>query len=285
MFAIAGVSGRCGAATADALLKQGQKVRVIVRKAEQGEPWAQRRAEVAVADFNDEPALTKALTGVSGAFLLLPPQPTAADPLAAQAKLLEHQVHAVKAAGFKTVVFLSSVGAQHPSGTGPVVALHRAEKALKGLAPSVTFLRPAYFLENWASQLMGALETGELKHFGPTNLKFPQVCTHDVGVAAANALVAAAHGTHAIELAGRENWSAEDVAAVVHSLLDAPVKAVSVPPEAAKAAFTAQGLPEPMAALMAEMVHGMTHGLLAFAHPHGFQRGTTTLYDALKPLV
>jgi uncharacterized protein YbjT (DUF2867 family) len=133
MYAVAGASGRTGAATAEALLKQGQKVRVLVRDAAKGEPWVRRHAEVAVVDFADEASLTRALQGMSGAFLLLPPQPAAPDSLAASAALLEHQVRAVKASGLRTLVYLSSVGAQHPAGTGPVVALHRAEKAFKGV--------------------------------------------------------------------------------------------------------------------------------------------------------
>ncbi len=285
MFAIAGVSGHVGAATADALLKQGQKIRVLVRKPEQGERWAKRHAEVAVVDLTDEPALTKALVGMSGAFLLLPPNMGAKDYLAESAAFVDHLVHAVKKSDLKNLVFLSSVGAQHPSGTGPIVALHRAEKAFKGITPSLTFVRPAWYLENWATSLMSALETGELRFFGQTHHKFPQVCAHDVGEAAAKALVANAHGTHVVEVAGKEPWSVEDVAQILHTLLDAPVKAVSVPVEQAKDALAAAGLPEPMAALYAELYQGMARGLVAFSHPKEFQRGTTPLFDALKTLV
>jgi uncharacterized protein YbjT (DUF2867 family) len=285
MYAVAGASGRTGAATAEALLKQGQKVRVLVRDHAKGEPWVRRHAEVAVVDLDDEASLTAALKGMSGAFLLLPPNPGVPDVLAANAARTDRLVRAVKGSGLKNLVFLSSVGAQHPAGTGPVVALHRAEKALKGATQSLTFLRPAYFLENWAPLLMPALETGELRFFGPTHLKFPQVCAHDIGVAAADALVAAAHGTHVVELSGRENWSPEDVAAVVHALLETPVKAVSVPVEQARAALLAAGMSEDQAGLYAELYQGMGRGLLSFAHPHGGQRGATTLYDALKPLV
>jgi uncharacterized protein YbjT (DUF2867 family) len=266
-------------------LKQGQKVRVLVRDAAKGESWLKRHAEVVALDLTDEAALTRALTGMTGAFLLLPPNPAATDYLADRAAFTEHLVRAVKASGLKNLVFLSSVGAQHPAGTGPVVALNRAEKALKGITPSLTFLRPAYFLENWASAFMSVLETGELRFFGQTHLKFPQVCAHDVGEAAAAALVAAAPGTNVIELAGKENWSPEEVAAVVHALLETPVKAVSVPVEQAKDALQAAGLNENQATLYAELYQGIARGHISFAHPHGFKRGNTELYDALKPLV
>lgn len=285
MYVVAGVTGRTGAATAEALLKQGQKVRVLVRDPAKGEPWVRRHAEVAVVDLTDEAALTKALTGMTGAYLLVPPAPTATDYLADRARFTEHLVHAVKASGLKTVVLLSSVGAQHPAGTGPVVALNRAEKAFKGLTQSVTFLRPAYFLENWAAAFMPALETGELRFFGQTHTKFPQVGAHDIGEAAASALVAAAPGTNVIELAGRENWSVEEVAAVVHALLEAPVKPVGLPVEQAKDALLAAGMNDNQATLFAELYQAMARGHLSFAHPHGFKRGTTPLYESLKPLV
>ncbi len=285
MFAVAGVSGRTGAATAAALLKQGQRVRVLVRTEAQAEPWRQRRAEALVLDLADGAALAAALKGVTGAFLLLPPNPTAVDFLADRAAFLERVIAGLKRSGLEHLVFLSCAGAQHPAGTGPTVALHRAEKALAGIAPSVTFLRAALFLENWGGSLLQALETGELRHFGTTHHKFAQVCAHDVGEAAARALVEPAPGTRTLELAGRENWSVDDVAGVLASLLGAPIKAVGLPVESAKEALVRDGLPEGQAALLAEQHQGLARGLLNFAHPHGLLRGTTPLFDALKPLV
>lgn len=285
MYAVAGVSGRTGAATANALLKSGQKVRVLVRTEAQGEPWRHKHAEVAVVDLTDSAALAAALKGANGAYLLLPPNPTATDYLGASAAFLEKLIAGVKKSGLKKLLFLSSMGAQHPAGTGPVVALHRAEKALSGLLPSVTFLRPGYFLENWGASLLPALETSELTFFGSVHTKFPQVCAHDIGVAAANALVENFHGTRHLELGGKENWSVEDVAVVLTSLLGQQLKAVSLPVESARESLERLGMIPPQAALYAELYQGLARGLVAFAHPHGFQRGTTPLYESLKPLV
>ena len=240
MFAVAGVSGRVGAATAEGLIRRGQKVRVLVRNEAQGEPWLRRHCEVAVVDLNDSAALAASLKGLTGAFLLLPPS-QAADPLAAQAEMLSKMVAGVKkATGLKSLAFLSSAGAQHPAGTGPIVSLYKAEKALTNIVPSVTFVRAAYFLENWVPSFMPALETGELPFFGHVHLKFSQVCAHDIGDAAAAALEEQVHGTRYIEVAGKENWSVEDVAAVLTSLLGTNIKAVELPVEAARG----EGTPE-----------------------------------------
>src|ERR1043165_7598852 len=80
MYAIAGVSGHTGSVAAETLLAQGKPVRVIVRDAAKGAAWSQKGAEVAVASLEDTAALTRALTGVAGAFVLLPPQGTIASP-------------------------------------------------------------------------------------------------------------------------------------------------------------------------------------------------------------
>lgn len=269
MFAVAGVSGRTGAATAEALLKQGQKVRVLVRKAEQGEPWLRHHAEVAVCDFNDTDSLIGALSGVTGAWLLLPPRLE----VDARTAMLASMAKALKRARLERLAFLSCVGAQHPTGTGPATAVHQAEQLLASSAQCVTFVRAAYFLENWGALLLPALETGELPFYGHVHTKFPQVSARDVGHAAAQVLTTPVRGTRFIEVAGAENWSADDVAEVISSLLGTRIKAVERPVDS---------LEDP---LLAEQYRAMARGVLNFAHPHQLTRGTTPLYNALKTLV
>lgn len=285
MFAIAGVSGHTGAVVADTLLSKGQKVRVIVRSAEKGAAWQKKGAEVAVADLGDVAALTKALTGATGAYLLSPPNFAAADFIADRTALIGNMAKAITASGLKNLVFLSSVAAQHPAGTGPIVTAHRAEQAFGKLAPSVTFVRAAYFIENYGSVIPVAKAQGVLPNFGPVDVKFPQVCTKDIGEAVVQALLKPADGVRVVELAGKEDWSVQDVAAALSSLLGKPVQAVAAPVEAAKAGLMQNGVPESMATLYAEMYAGMGKGLIMFEKPGSLSRGATALVDALRPLV
>ncbi len=285
MYAIAGVTGHTGAATADALLARGRKVRAVVRSAEKGEPWRRKGCEVAVADLGDPAALSKALEGTEGAFLLSPPNFAAKDFVADRKALLDRVADAVRRAKLRNLVYLSSVGAQHPAGTGPIVTVHRAEQALRDIAPSVTFVRAAYFLENWGAVAAVVKGQGVLPHFGPVDVKFSQVCARDIGEAAAGALVAAVPGTRFVELAGREDWSVEDVAAALGKLLGKPVKAVSAPVEAARAGLEQAGVPPEMARLYAEMYAGIGKGLVAWERPEAVSRGSTPLEEALRGVV
>ncbi|MFO0599159.1 MAG: NmrA family NAD(P)-binding protein [Myxococcaceae bacterium] len=285
MFAIAGVSGHTGAAAAEALLSQGQKVRVIVRSADKGEAWKKKGAEVAVADLGDVKALTAALTGTKGVYLLSPPNLAAKDFLADRKELLGKMAEAIKASKVPNVVFLSSVAAHVPSGTGPIVTAHRAEQLLTGIAPSVTFVRAAYFVENWGSVIGLAKSQGILPHYGAIDFKFSQVPTRDITAAIARALVKPADGTKVVELAGAEDWSVQDVAAAISKLIGKPVQAVPAPVEAAHEGLLKAGLPDPMAGLYAEMYGAFAKGIARWEHPQQLSRGSTSLTDALKPLV
>lgn len=285
MYVIAGVTGHTGAATAEALLSRGHKVRIVVRNAEKVEPWKRKGCEVAEADLADPVALATALEGAKGVYLLSPPNFAATDFLADRKVFLDRLVEGVKRSKVRNVVFLSSIGAQHEAGTGPIVTLHRAELMLRGIASSVTFIRAAYFLENWGSVIPVAKAQGVLPHFGPTDVKFAQVCARDIGEAAATALVTAADGTRVVELAGQQDWSVEDVAAAVGTLLGKPVKALGAPVEAARAGLEQAGVPAEMARLYGEMYAGIAKGLIAFERPQGVTRGSTPLVDALRAVV
>ena len=85
-----------GSHAAETLLAQGKKVRVVVRDAAKGEAWKAKGAEVAVATHEDTAALTRAFSGVEGAYVLLPPNVTSTDPLGYNAKLTDSIVAAVK---------------------------------------------------------------------------------------------------------------------------------------------------------------------------------------------
>jgi uncharacterized protein YbjT (DUF2867 family) len=271
--------------TTEGLNKRGQKVRALVQSPEKGEALAHKRAEIAVVDLLDTDALTKALTGLSGAFLFLPTPPPEEDFFAASEKMVASLSTAVKRSKLPTVVFLSSIGAQHPAGTGPIVALHHAEQALTGVAKSVTFLRAASPLELWAPVLLDAIDTGKLPFFGNPHAAFPQVGAKDVGDAAAHALEEHVAGTRFIEVSGVQNWSAEDVAVIMTSLLKQQIHAVERAADEEVSYHQHLGLLPARAALMAERSRANARGLLTFSHPYEVRRGTTPLFEALGPLV
>lgn len=284
MYAVAGVTGKTGRIVAETLLARGAAVRVIVRDAAAGAGWAARGAEVAVASLDDAEALTRAFTGVDGAWVLVPPVWGAPDPLPAAREISIAIAAAAAAAKVPHVVLLSSIGAQHGSGTGPIRVLNDAEQRLAAL-PATTFLRASYFLENWASVLSVAKSDGVLPSFLAADLVVPTVAVADIGRVGAELLLAGPRGRQVVVgLAGPVDVTSAEVAAAVGRILGRPVTLAPSPPEAATAALSAVGVPPAWAALYQEMYQGLASGRVAFATGPEI-RGTVGLEVGLRSLL
>ena len=143
MFVVAGITGNTGSAAADTLLRAGHHVRGITRDAARAEQWRGRGVDVASSPLTDAAALTRILDGADGAYVLAPPDLQDADPVALYTNVARAFREAARATGLRRIVFLSSYGAQLPTGTGPIRGLHEAEAVLSDAAPEVVFLRPS----------------------------------------------------------------------------------------------------------------------------------------------
>lgn len=285
MYVVAGVTGNTGKIVADTLLAQGKAVRVVGRDAAKLEGWKKRGAEVAITDLDDAAGLERALTGATGAYLLLPPQYASTDTLRDNAARARAIASAIDASGVGHVVFLSSIGAQHASGNGPIASLHDAEVVLGKTKAAVTFLRAAYFMENWGGSLF-ALASGALPTFIKADLTLPMVATADIGAAAARALAEGGRGKSVIELSGPRDYSPRDVAAALSRVVGKPIAAQEAPESAMVAALTGAGMNEHWAKLFQEMTHGINTGHVA---PEGGAaralRGKTEIDAVLAALV
>ena len=265
MYVVAGVTGNTGKVVADALLAQKKPVRVIVRDAKKGEPWKARGAEVAVAELDDAAALTAALRDAEGAYLLLPPQMSSTSVRADNARRTKAFVEAIDASSVKHVVLLSSVGAQHAEGTGPITSLHDAEVALAKTRAAVTFVRASYFMENTATSLY-ALGDGVLPGFLNLDAAIPMVATDDIGAVAAKALLEGGKGKSVIELSGPRDYSPRDVAAALTRILGKTITPQQGPESAIVPALQSAGLNAEWAALYRDMIVGVNNGQVASEH-------------------
>lgn len=269
MYAVAGVTGNTGKVVADTLLAAGEKVRVIVREASKGAAFAARGAEVAVADLGDTAALAKALDGVRGAYLLIPPTMAEPDFYAYQVATGKALAGAVRAAKVPHVVFLSSIGAELPGGTGPIAGLHPSEAALSAVAAelgtAVTFIRAGYFIENVAGSL-GGLAHGVLPTFFPADLKIDMIATRDIGrVAAATLVEGPSEGARraVIELGG-PGVSLEEIADAIGEVTGQRPQVVSNPVEVMSSTLQGYGVPGSIADLYQEMTGAIIAGAIAY---------------------
>jgi uncharacterized protein YbjT (DUF2867 family) len=286
-FVITGVSGNTGGVVANTLLDAGHAVRVVVRERSKADALAARGAEVSVADLGDADALATALRGASGAYLLIPPNGAAPDVRAYQHRLLDAIATAVERARVPHVVLLSSVGAQHPAGTGPIAGLYAAEQRLAAIdGTRSSFVRAAYFMENLGGSL-GMLEQGVLPSFTPGATAFDMVATRDIGKTAAGLLVEGpgTAKTQAIELRGPAKVSMNDVAATLSRIVGKPIAVSEAPLDAMVPTLTSFGMSADVAGLYREMTAAMLSGHVAFEGGHREVAGTTTVEAVLRAML
>lgn len=285
MYVITGASGNTGKIAASKLLKGGHKVRALVRSAAKAKDLAALGAEVVETELGDRAGFERALAGASGLYLLSPPDLASNSFLAERAKLLESVVAAVAAAKVPHVVLLSSIGAHQPSGTGIVQSVAGAEKALHGAGVTSTFLRAAYFVENWGAVVPVAKQDGVLPSFLPGDLKVPMVSTADIGSLAAEALLDGPRGRRVLELAGPVDPTPKDVAATVSKILGKPIQLVEAPLEAVVPTFMSFGISADVAGLYRDLYDGIIKGRVVFeAGTAEARRGSTSLEDTLRQL-
>lgn len=231
-YVVFGVTGRTGAAAADALLRAGEPVRVVVREPAKGRPWAERGAEIVVADLTDLASVTVALGKAQGAYVVCPQHYGREDLFERAALIADTTARAARAAGVPRLVALSSVGADRESGTGWIGMNRMFEQRLGEAGAPTVFLRAAYFMENWMPMVQQAVRSGTLPTFlAPPQRPLPMVATADVGSTAAALLREERMGTCAVTLCGPEDYSPHDVAAVVSATIRQPVN-LAVLPEA-----------------------------------------------------
>jgi uncharacterized protein YbjT (DUF2867 family) len=284
MYAITGITGKVGGAVARALLSAGQRVRAVVRDADKGRSWSDLGCEVAIAEMEDAEALTRAFTGVTGVFILPPPN-FDPEPGFPEAKAVISAVHeALDATRPAKVVCLSTIGAQAAQ-SNLLSQRTLMEQALSTLPLPVTFLRPAWFMENLSWDLAQALGQGVISSFlQPLDKAMPMVATADVGRVAAELLLQDWTGKRVVELEGPERVSQDGIAAELSKALHRPVRAEAVPREEWGAIFRAQGMRDPIPRI--QMLDGFNEGWIKFeGGGAALVKGKVRLAEVVQKLV
>lgn len=284
MYVITGATGHVGSVAAETLLAQGKRVRIVVRDAAKAERLKALGADVFVADLTDQAALARAVRGADGVFLLSPPDLGARDFIAERKRLTERQIDALAAERVPHVVLLSSVGAQHVSGTGPIVSVHNAETQLRAAGLAATFVRAGYFVENWAAVIPAVKNDGVLPSFVAADRRVRSVSTADIGQCVAQALTDGPRGVRVIELGGPSDVSPNDVARAFSRILGKPVQVVEAPLDAVVPTFTSFGASENIATLYRELYECIAQDRLVPAEGE-LVRGKTELETTLRALV
>lgn len=283
MITVMGATGRTGSRICQTLLEAGIPVRALGRSAERLAPLAAAGAQIAVGEPADAAFLTEAFQGAEALYTLLAYGPDTEDYRQQQAAQGEAIVQAIRASGVRRVVFLSSVGAEVPTGTGPIISLHDQEQRLHQLPPEVEvlMLRSGALFEN----LHGALEI--VRAFGcysdavAPDVPVPMVATQDVADAAARALLSLDwQGRVTREVLGQRDLSYAEATRLLGAAIGRPeLPYVAVPPLELASALREAGYSASVAACYAELGEAISTGRVRAQEARSARNTTATPFE------
>jgi uncharacterized protein YbjT (DUF2867 family) len=234
--------------------------------------------------MSDVVALTAAFSGACGVFVLLPPifdpSPDFPETRATVAALRQ----ALEDARPARVVCISTIGAQAKR-ENLLTQLSIMEQSLGDLPIPITFLRPAWYMENCSWDVTAARDKAEVSSFlQPLDKPVPMVATEDVGRVAAELLQENWAGRQVIELEAPTRVSPNEIAATFAEIIGHPVRAEAVPRQTWEQLFKSQGMKHPEPRM--QMLDGFNEGWIEFELDESKRRkGRIGLKEVLRKLV
>jgi uncharacterized protein YbjT (DUF2867 family) len=263
MITILGATGHVGGKIAEVLGKKGEKVRLVARSADRLRPFVNKQAQALAGDASDVEFLVKAFKDTDAVFTLVPPNFKAEKFMSHADKVVGSIASALEISRVNYVVNLSSVGAELPEGTGPIVGLNHMEERLnrvKGL--NVLHLRAAFFMENLMSNIDLIRSKGVNGGAGRGDLKIPMIATKDIAEYAAERLLKKDFTGFSVRyLLGQRDLSMIEATEIIGRKINKPDLAyVMFPYDEAEKGMIAAGFSPDMSRLYIEMSRAFNEG-------------------------
>lgn len=169
-------------------------------------------------DFMDSSTYTSTLFDFDIIFLLRPPQISEVE------KYFKPFIETCKEKGVKHIVFLSVQGVEKSK----IIPHHKIEKLIVDSGIPYTFLRPAYFMQNFTTTLRTDLVQNKRIYLPAGKAKFTLVDTRDIGAVTANVLTdVSLHKNKSYELTNQEKLTFSEMAEMLSEQLNTDIKYVS----------------------------------------------------------
>lgn len=252
---VTAATGHLGRLAVESLLARGVPAAEITatgRSTEGLADLAARGVNVAVADYQDPATLDAAFAGAEQVLLV---SSGSFDDRAGQHR---NAIAAAERAGVSHLVYTS--GPKAPTSRLLLMADHAAtEQALAASRLTTTVLRNGWYVENYTGQTPTYLEHGMVGAAGQGRVSIAP--RRDYAEAAAVVLTTDGHEGKVYELGGEALTYAE-IAALISAETGQEIAYTDVPVETLRGILVGAGLPEPVAAILADVDRGVADGEL-----------------------
>ncbi|TWV99130.1 NAD(P)H-binding protein [Chitinophaga pinensis] len=260
---ISGSLGNIGRYLTEKLVAGGHDVTVISSSTDRQAAIEATGAKAAIGSVADIAFLKTVLTGADALFAMTPPKMGGSNVIQNTIDAGKAFAEAISATHVPRVVMLSSIGADHATGNGPIASLHHIEDLYRQLeGTSVTFLRAGLFYTNFYNDVPLIKGMGIIGGNYPDTLGLPLVHPADIAAAAAEELVHSPAGKN-IRYVISDIRTPADFSKVLGAAIGKPeLPWVEFTDEQSLQGMSQAGIPEEIAHLFAEMGAGFRSGKL-----------------------
>lgn len=279
MIAVTGASGQLGRLVVEGLLasQPASSIVALVRDPSKAAAWAARGVQVRQADYTQPAALTQALKGVDKLLLI------SSSEVGQRTAQHRNVIDAARQAGVKLVAYTSILRADS-SPLGLAREHRETEALLRASGLPHVLLRNGWYTENYTASVPAAVQHGAVLGSAGTG-RYSFAARADYAAAAVAVLTQEGQAGRVYELAGDTAYTLADYAAEIARLSGKPVVYQDLPEAEYAKALVQIGLPDFVAAMLAESDVGASKGALfdeGRALSRLIGRPTTPLADSLK---
>lgn len=254
-YLVTGASGQLGQLVVDHLASRVAEADIIalVRSDEAANAFAEKGIATRRGDYDDPASLADAFAGVDRLLLI------SSSEIGKRVSQHGNVIAAAKAAGVSFIAYTSLLG----GAANPMLMAkeHIETERMLGESGMVhTILRNSWYIENFLMSVPQALETGQMIGAAGEG-KFSAASRQDYAEAAAIVL-AGGHDGDVLELGGDPAFTMTEFAEALTQITGTSVTYLSIPEEALKAGMIDSGLPEPIAAILADSDANASRGTL-----------------------
>ena len=223
MILITGATGKTGGEVARQLAAADVPFRALIRNPDKAEELNTLGAELVFGDIADKAFLSRALSGIDKAFLVMPNDE--------QQLILEKQfTDAAVTAGVQHLVYLSSLEST-PESKNPITRNHvAAENHIRESGVTWTIMRPTFFMQNFETSAPRIKEAGQIV-IPVGNGTVSATDLRDVGEVIRETLTKTGHENKSYDLTGPELLTFTEIAARFSKVLGTPVEFIDQPME------------------------------------------------------
>jgi uncharacterized protein YbjT (DUF2867 family) len=249
IFVVVGATGNVGRAVASKLQSLGHQVRLIARSL--GVP------------FEDRVKLNEAFSGAHGAYLMIPFDVAAPDLHRREDEIGDALAQAVHSSAVPRVVLLSGLSAHlSEKSVGSAKGAAMMEQRLNAMdIGEFVRLRAAFFMENLLQCVPQMAQTGGFGWAFSGNKPMPMIATKDVGVRAAEILVASQVGPRVQELHGPRDYTMTEAVSILGASVGLPnARYIQLSYGEGRAGMIGAGISPSLADAVMETARGFNEG-------------------------